>query len=257
MTHKTTMGYQIENCANSTESAIRAQEGGAHRVELCAGIPEGGTTPSYGEIKVARQALSIQLNVIIRPRGGDFLYTPKEVEAMLYDIEMARSLGVDGIVVGCLTAEGRVDKQLMRRFMEAADGLPVTFHRAFDMCRDRQAALEDIIELGCSRLLTSGGAATAMKGVDEIARLVAQAGDRLSIMPGCGILPANISEIALRTGAREFHFSGRSAEDSPMCYRHPGVSMGGTVTIDEYRREVTDPHKIAAAVEALAHLSPH
>ena len=121
--------YRIENCAGSAESARRAELGGAYRVELCAGLPEGGTTPSYGEILTARRAISIKLNVIIRPRSGDFLYTPIEVEAMLADIRMARELGADGIVVGCLTADGAVDKPLLRRFVEAAEGLPVTFHR--------------------------------------------------------------------------------------------------------------------------------
>lgn len=245
------MEYRIENCANCAESARRAEMGGAYRVELCAGMPEGGTTPSYGEIRATRGLIDIKLNVIIRPRGGDFLYTSLEVETMLYDIEMARSLGVDGIVVGCLTAEGEVDKATMRRLIEAADGLPVTFHRAIDMCRDRGRALEDIIELGCARVLTSGGAATAMAGADEIARLVAQARGRIIVMPGSGVNPSNVAELARKTGAHEFHFSGRSLEDSPMRYRHPGVSMGGTVTIDEYRRELTDPDKIRAAVEAL------
>lgn len=246
------MKYRIENCANCAESARRAALGGAYRVELCAGMPEGGTTPSYGEIRAARALIDIKLNVIIRPRGGDFLYMPLEVKTMLYDIEMARSLGVDGIVVGCLTAEGDVDKATMRQLIEAAGGLPVTFHRAIDMCRDRARALEDIIELGCARVLTSGGAATAMDGADEIARLVAQARGRIIVMPGSGVNPSNVAELARRTGAHEFHFSGRSGEDSPMRYRHEGVSMGGTVTIDEYRRELTDPAKIRAAVEALA-----
>lgn len=251
------MEYRIENCAGSAESARRAQLGGAYRIELCAGLPEGGTTPSYGEILATRRAVDIQLNVIIRPRAGDFLYSPLEVEAMLSDIQMARQLGVDGIVVGCLTPEGEVDKPLLRRFVEASAGLPVTFHRAIDVCRDPARALEDIIEAGCARVLTSGGKATALEGAETIAQLVRQAGDRIIIMPGAGVTPENIAELAHRTGAREFHFTGRVPEPSPMRYRHEGVSMGGTVTIDEYAYLFTDPQKIASAREALAALDQH
>ena len=243
--------YRIENCAGSAESARRAELGGAYRVELCAGLPEGGTTPSYGEILTARRAINIKLNVIIRPRSGDFLYTPIEVEAMLADIRMARELGADGIVVGCLTADGAVDKPLLRHFVEAAEGLPVTFHRAIDVCQDRAQALEEIIEAGCARVLTSGGAASAPEGADAIAALVKQAADRIIIMPGAGVTPENVADLARKTGAREFHFSGRTVEQSPMHYRHKGVSMGGTVTIDEYAYLFTDPKKIRQAVEAL------
>ena len=243
--------YRIENCAGSAESARRAELGGAYRVELCAGLPEGGTTPSYGEILTTRRAINIKLNVIIRPRSGDFLYTPIEVEAMLADICMARELGADGIVIGCLTADGAVDKPLLRLFVEAAEGLPVTFHRAIDVCQDRAQALEDIIEAGCARILTSGGAASAPEGAEAIAALVKQAAGRIIIMPGAGVTPENVADLARKTGAREFHFSGRTAESSPMHYRHEGVSMGGTVTIDEYAYLFTDPKKIRQAVEAL------
>ncbi len=246
------MEYRIENCAGSAESARRAQAGGAYRVELCAGLPEGGTTPSYGEIVATRRAIDIKLNVIIRPRAGDFLYMPLEVESMLEDIKMARQLGVDGIVLGCLTPEGEVDKSLLARFVEAAGGLPVTFHRAIDMCRNPFRALEDIIEAGCARVLTSGGKATALEGAEVIAQLVKQSGERIIIMPGSGVTPENIAELAQRTGAKEFHFTGRVPEPSPMRYRHEGVSMGGTVTIDEYAYLFTDPNKISGALEALS-----
>lgn len=251
------MEYRIENCAGSAESARRAQLGGAYRIELCAGLPEGGTTPSYGEIVAARRAVDIKLNVIIRPRAGDFLYSPLEVEAMLEDIKMARQLGVDGIVVGCLTPDGEVDKTLLRRFVEAVGDLPVTFHRAIDVCRDPSVALEDIIETGCARVLTSGGKATALEGAEVIAQLVKQAGDRIIIMPGAGVTPENIAQLARITGAKEFHFTGRVPEPSPMRYRHEGVSMGGTVTIDEYAYLFTDPKKISGALEALASLDEH
>lgn len=248
------MKYRIENCANSAESAVRAELGGAYRVELCAGMPEGGTTPSYGEIKVAREAIGIKLNVIIRPRGGDFCYSARELEVMRYDIEMARSLGVDGLVFGCLTPSGDVDVEAMRGLMTAAGDTPVTFHRAIDMCRDMSQALEDIVALGCRRVLTSGGAATAFEGIDRLAHLVRLAAGRIIIMPGSGVGAANIARLAQETGAVEFHFSARVDEDSPMIYRHEGVSMGGTVIIDEYKRSLTSAKKIREALEVLREL---
>lgn len=240
--------YLIENCANSAESAARAQEGGAGRVELCAGIPEGGTTPSYGEIKAARKALTTtRLHVIIRPRGGDFCYTKQEQDIMVDDVIMARELGADGIAVGCLTPEGDVDVPAMGRIMLAARGISVTFHRAFDVCRNPFEAMETLIQLGCSRILSSGQAATAPEGVEMLHKLVEKAGGRIIIMPGCGINPGNIADVARATGAHEFHFSGRSRVESGMVYRKEGVSMGGTVTVEEYGRMVTDPEKIRAA----------
>ena len=179
---------KIEICANSVESAVKAQEGGAYRVELCAGIPEGGTTPSFGEIRMARQLLQhTKLHVIIRPRGGDFLYTQLEQEIMLHDIKVARQLGADGVVFGCLTAEGNVDIPAMKKLMNAVGDMSVTFHRAFDMCREPKEALEQIIELGCHRILTSGTEANAVKGIPTLKELVEQADGRIIIMPGCGV----------------------------------------------------------------------
>lgn len=243
--------YIIENCANSVESAIEAQKGGALRVELCAGIPEGGTTPSYGDILMARKHLDIALHVIIRPRGGDFLYSPLEQEIMLADIRTARQLGADGIVLGCLTTQGEVDMPLMRRMIEEADGMAVTFHRAFDMVRDYSKALENIISLGCQRILTSGGKPTAILGADQLKACRQQAAGRIIIMPGCGVNPGNIRKLAEATGCHEFHFSGRKAMESGMEYRNPEVFMGGEVKVEEYKRDVTDANKIAAALAAL------
>ena len=168
--------FKFEVCANGVESCLAAQEGGADRVELCAGIPEGGTTPSYGEIKTARRMLtSTRLHVIIRPRGGDFLYTPLELERMLADISMCKELGVDGVVFGCLTKDGEVDMDANRRLMQCAEGMSVTFHRAFDMCRNPQKALEDIIALGFDRILTSGQQPDAMSGAPLLKQLNEQA----------------------------------------------------------------------------------
>jgi len=243
---------KIEICANSVESAVKAQEGGAYRVELCAGIPEGGTTPSFGEIRMARQLLQeTKLHVIIRPRGGDFLYTHLEQEIMLHDIKVARQLGADGVVFGCLTAEGEVDVPAMKKLMNAVGDMNVTFHRAFDMCRNPKEALEQIISLGCTRILTSGQEANAVKGIPLLKELVKQADGRIIIMPGCGVNPSNILQIAEEIGTSEFHFSGRSTYESGMIYRNPKVSMGGTVKIEEYQKDVTNPDIVKAALAEL------
>lgn len=244
---------KIEICANSVESAIKAQEGGAYRVELCAGIPEGGTTPPFGDMRMARQMLhQTKLHVIIRPRGGDFLYSPLEQEIMLHDIKVARQLGADGVVFGCLTAEGDVDMVAMKKLMNAVGDMNVTFHRAFDMCKDPFIALEQIIELGCTRILTSGQESNAVKGIPLLKELVKQADGRIIIMPGCGVNPENIKQIAEETNATEFHFSGRSSYESDMIFRNPKVSMGGTVKIEEYQRDVTNPEIVKAALAELA-----
>lgn len=240
-------GYQIEICANSAESAFLAQLGGADRVELCAGMPEGGTTPSIGEIRAARKLLDKSvLHVIIRPRGGDFLYSDLEAAIMCEDIRSAREAGADGVVLGCLTPEGSVDVDRMRVFMEAAEGMNVTFHRAFDMCVDPKQALEQLVSLGCGRILTSGQESSAEKGIPVLADLVRQAGGRIIVMPGCGIRESNIAGIARDTGATEFHLSGRGKVESGMVFRNARVSMGGTVCIDEYHRDRTDPAIVAS-----------
>jgi len=244
---------KIEICANSVESAVKAQEGGAYRVELCAGIPEGGTTPSFGDIRMARQLLQqTKLHVIIRPRGGDFLYSKLELDIMLHDIKVARQLGADGVVFGCLTAEGNVDVPAMKMLMNAVGDMSVTFHRAFDMCKNPQEALEQIIALGCNRILTSGQEPNAVKGIPLLKELVKQADGRIIIMPGCGVNPSNILQIAEETGASEYHFSGRSTYESGMIYRNPKVSMGGTVKIEEYEKDVTNPDIVKAALAELA-----
>ncbi len=244
--------YKFENCANSVESCLEAQRAGIDRVELCAGIPEGGTTPSYGDILVARKLLTTtKLHVIIRPRGGDFLYSDVEKEIMLEDVRMSRRLGVDGVVFGALTAEGDVDMEFMRQLMKEAEGMSVTFHRAFDVCRDPFLALEQIIELGCHRILTSGQMPKAEEGVELLHELVERASERIIIMPGCGVNASNIAHIAEATGAREFHFSGRSKRESGMLFRKSRVSMGGAVVIDEYSRDVTDVEIVKETIDRL------
>lgn len=241
--------YKFEICANSVASCIAAQEGGADRVELCAGIPEGGTTPSFGMIWNARESIDIALNVIIRPRGGDFLYNESELAEMLFDISAAKELGVDGLVFGCLNPDGSVDMENMALLMEAAGDTPVTFHRAFDHTSDPFKALEDIISLGCRRILTSGCRPTAMEGAEMLAQLVEKAGDRIIIMPGCGVNESNIAEIARLSGAREFHFSAREFVESSMVFRNPKVAMGSEE--DPYGTVQTTARRVAATIEPL------
>ena len=246
------MKYKIEICTNSVTSCLQAQKGGAYRVELCAGIPEGGTTPSYGEIAVARELLDIKLNIIIRPRGGDFLYSDVEHQTMLHDIRMAKKLGVDGVVIGCLTADGKIDMQRNKELIDAAHGMSVTFHRAFDMCKNPFEALEQIISLGCDSILSSGQQPTAMEGVTLLSELIAKADGRITIMPGSGVNESNIAAIAQKTKATEFHFSAREPIDSKMQYRNPNLKMGGTVlSIDEYVQNITSAEKVKQTIDKL------
>ena len=241
--------YRFEICANSVASCVAAQEGGADRVELCAGIPEGGTTPSYGMIRNARECIDIALNVIIRPRGGDFMYSESEIQEMIFDIHAAKELGADGLVFGCLKPDGTVDMAAMSRLMEAAGDTPVTFHRAFDHTNDPFKALEDIISLGCVRILTSGCRPTALEGAELLSRLVEKAGERIIIMPGCGVRENNIAEIARLSGAREFHFSARESVESGMIFRNPEVAMGSED--DPYGYVLTTARRVAATIEPL------
>ncbi len=239
----------IEICANSAQSCVEAEKGGATRVELCAGIPEGGTTPSYGEIKMSQQLTSdIDINVIIRPRGGDFLYTETEVNSMLLDIEMCKQLGVHGVVFGCLTEDGNIDVKLMKRLIEAAKPLSVTCHRAFDVCKDPFLALEQLIELGCDRILTSGQQSDAVKGIPLIKQLVEKSAGRIIIMPGCGVRENNISLIEKETGATEFHTSARSIVYSKMKYRNENVPMGSNIVSSEFETVQTDREKVTLYV---------
>lgn len=237
----------IEICANSAQSCVEAEAGGARRVELCAGIPEGGTTPSCGEIRTAQElTASIDINIIIRPRGGDFLYTGAEIRSMLLDIELAKELKVHGVVFGCLTETGDIDVPLLHRLVAAARPLSVTFHRAFDVCRDPFVALEQIIGAGCDRILTSGQQSDAVKGIPLIAELVRRAAGRIIIMPGCGVREENIAQIEAATGATEFHSSARNIVRSRMAYRKEAVPMGSSAVTSEFETMQTDRRKVAA-----------
>ena len=243
----------LEICTGSYDGVLTAARCGAARVELCSGLDEGGLTPSAGLIRSVCALEGIRKHVLIRPRGGDFLYTPEELRIMETDIRMAHELGADGVVVGALTADGDVDEEAAERLVEAAGGMSVTFHRAFDLCADPFAALESIIRLGFHRLLTSGRAATAEKGIPLLRQLVEQAAGRISVMPGCGVGPGNAALILREAGAREIHASARERMDSRMRYRLNDVTMGKNDS-DEYSRLETSEEKVRDIVQSLAGL---
>lgn len=262
-------GGILEVCTGSLTSVLHAAEGGAQRIELCSGLDEGGLTPSLGLMHAAMQVEGPKKHVLIRPRGGDFLYSETEQDIIVDDIFAARRAGADGVVVGALTAEGDVDVDACRRFMDAAKGeyvdfaegdldeayfLPpvsVTFHRAFDLCRDPKAALETIIDLGFNHILTSGQAATAETGIPLLKTLVEQAAGRIVIMPGCGVNAGNAAKIIAETGATEIHASARLVWPSQMIFWHPGVSMGVPGS-DEYATKETDVSTVRKIVESIS-----
>ncbi len=235
----------IEICLDSVDSAIAAQEGGADRVELCDNLFEGGTTPSLGTIRLARRKLSIGLNVLIRPRGGDFCYSETEFEVMKEDILLCGAEGVDGVVIGILNPDGTVDETRMNQLIEIASPMSVTFHRAFDMTNDPFSALEIIIDLGCDRILTSGAENTVPEGLENLAALVEKAGDRIIIMPGNGISERNFQKVVERTGAREYHIYVHSDVPGKMRYQPDWVFMGGVLRQPEFSNRYTDESRVA------------
>lgn len=240
----------IEICVEGVDGLLAAQQAGADRVELCASLLEGGLTPSFGVVRVALERATIPFHVIVRPRGGDFLYSEAEFSSMVEDVARLREMGVAGVVVGCLTADGRIDEDRMAELVRAAGPLNVTCHRAFDMTRDPSEALEALIRLGVSRVLTSGQRDTVEEGAGLLADLVEAAGERIIIM-GCGGLTAsNIGEMRRRTGLTELHFAALKDVPSEMVYRNPKVGMGGTDLDREYRNTITDTMAVAATIQA-------
>jgi len=245
------MNFRLEICADSVESAITAQTAGADRVELCNNLYEGGTTPSFGTIASARENLSIQLHVLVRPRGGDFLYSDLEFDIMRRDIDLCGEAGVDGIVTGILSPDGTIDIERTRKLIDLAQPMSVTFHRAFDMCSDPVRGLEDIISTGASRVLTSGQRNKAPEGFELLRKLVKHAGKRIIVMPGSGLNESNIAATARQTGAFEFHLSGRKTAISSMTFRREGVFLGGVSGIDEYSGKIADAEKIIKIINIL------
>lgn len=241
------MNYQLEVIAFSAESCTAIEISGAHRIELCDNPAEGGTTPSYGMIRKARSLVNIELYPMIRPRGGDFLYTDDEFEIMKADIRTCKELGCDGVVIGLLNSDGTVDADRCKWLTDLAYPLGVTFHRAFDRTREAKEAMETIINCGCERILTSGLRPTATEGAGLIAELVKAADKRIIIMPGSGIRSNNIAALVQKTGAVEFHTSARIQKSSLMDYQNPFMN-------DSFQTVVADTTEIKAIVSILQKL---
>ena len=235
---------ELEICVDSVESSVAAQQGGAQRVELCSALSEGGLTPSVGLIRAVRSRVHLGVMVMIRPRGGDFLYSAEELESMRDDIVAAREAGADGVVFGLLTADGEIDVQHTTELVELARPMQVTFHRAIDMTPDMGRALEDVIRTGANRILTSGGEANATLGSERLAGLVQAASGRIAVMVCGNVRPENLHQIAGSTGAREFHAALRTPAPSPVTFRNRNLSMGEPGN-DEYLRYVVLPEDVA------------
>ena len=234
---------KTELCAYSVEACQIAARLGVNRVELCASPAEGGVTPSLATIERVAKIPNLDLSVMIRPRGGDFLYSDEEFETMLQDIDYARRAGATGVVFGILTADGRVDIERTRQLVEASNGMETTFHRAVDMTSDYEQAVEDVITAGCTRILTSGGYDKAIDGWDNIARGVARAAGRIEIMAGSGVVADNAQRL-LEAGVDALHFSAKRMILGGMEYRNPRISMGGSAAVDEFSLRTVDEQEV-------------
>ncbi|CAH0532838.1 Copper homeostasis protein CutC [Vibrio stylophorae] len=239
----------LEVCTDSMESLPLAKAGGAQRIELCSALALGGLTPSYGLMQQAGR-FDLPCYAMIRPRQGDFLFINADVEIMLADIHAAKQAGLAGVVIGALTAQGDIDMTICRDLMKAAQGMGVTFHRAIDHCRDWQGALEQVIELGCERILTSGQAANAALGINTLKAMVEQAKGRLDIMAGAGVNANNAKEIVTQTGVTELHLSGKTMRNSNMQFHQTQATMG-QADCDDFAIPVTSSEAIQAVVSAL------
>lgn len=245
--------FTLEVCVDSVESALAAWKGGASRLELCGNLVIGGTTPSPALYEGIRKHSDIRIHALVRPRFGDFCYTQEEFQVILREVQMYRSLGAEGVVVGVLQPDGSLDLERMKRLVEAAGDLSVTLHRAFDVCRNPERTLEEARRLGIATILTSGQRNTCLEGADLLAKLVKEAGDGLEILIGSGVNAQAIQTLQPRTGARAFHMSGKKTLDSAMTYRKQGVSMG-LPSLGEYELWRTDEEEIRRAREVLEEL---
>lgn len=242
--------YMLEVCVDSVESAIAAEKGGAKRLELCSNLIIGGTTPTMSLFRAVRDAVSIKMHVLIRPRFGDFCYTDAEFKIIRDEVRQFRELGADGVVIGILAPDGSFDMERMGNLMEEAKGMKVTVHRAFDVCKDPVRGLEDCILLGADIILTSGQKENCLSGAPLLRKLKEIAGGRIQILAGAGVNAANLEEICRVTGLNQFHMSGKVVLDSSMQYRREGVPMG-LPGISEFSIWRTDGEEIRKAVEVL------
>lgn len=238
----------VEAAVDSVASAVAAERGGARRLELCDGLSDGGTTPSAGMITAVKAAVRIPVFVIVRPRGGGFVYSDIELGVMRIDIEAARMLGADGVVVGTLTRDARIDAQQLRVLRDAAAGLPVTFHRAFDLVRDQEEALEALIAQGVTRVLTSGGAPTAIDGATAIGALARRAAGRIHVMAGGGIREEHAQELVQRTRVREIHVRAARVLEAPITGAREGIRFRKAFPASEQAWEETSERRVAEIV---------
>lgn len=245
------MSILVEACVDSVQGAIAAEHAGAGRLELCANLVEGGTTPSGGMMRAVHRCVGIPVFAIVRPRGGDFLYDAADIEVMLRDIEFAKSCDIHGIVSGALNPNGTIDEDGTSALIEAAHPLPFTFHRAFDVTRDLDESLDALQALGVHRVLTSGGAATALEGSEMIARLVRRGGDRIVVMAGGGVRHDNAADVVKATKVKEVHLRGARRLEGRMAFRTPRVHISRSFVPDEYAWDVTDGAEIGAVVKAV------
>jgi len=245
------MNYEIEVCSFSLDSCLAAERAGADRIDLCGGFSEGGTTPSLGLIEVAKTFCQLPMFVMIRPRGGDFLYTETEWRTMEADVRWAKKAGADGLVAGFLTPEGRIDMERWKTFLSWADPLPVTFHRAFDMTPDPLQALDDLLAVGgCSRILTSGQQPSVAQGIPLLKQLQERAGDQIRIMAGAG-MKAELIPSLVSAGIKSVHLTGKGAVMSAMSFRQPKVSMASSTWTDEYIRFETKEEQVRKVKEEI------
>jgi copper homeostasis protein len=244
----------LEICVDSVESALAAEHGGAHRVELCSSLPDGGLTPSWGLIATVRKAISIGLQVMVRPRSGDFCYSDDEFEIMRLDILACKDLNADGVVFGILDLDGNVDLPRTRQLVELAAPMKVTFHRAFDMSCDLFQSLRDLQTAGVHCVLTSGGRQTAAEGTATLRRLVDAAGGKIGIMAGGGIEEHNVPALIAHSGVREIHASLKFPVPSPMRYQNTTISLG-TSKGREYQRFVVQRHKVQELLQVATNRS--
>lgn len=238
----------MEVCVECVDSALNAARGGAKRIELCSGLSDGGTTPSVGLLRVVKQLVKVPVFVMIRPRPGDFLYSDHEMEIMKTDLRILKENGADGFVFGILLKDGSVDKERCQELVDLSRPLPVTFHRAIDVANNILQALEDIISIGCDRVLTSGGESNALEGTPTIRKMVEQSAGRMTVMPGGGITERNLRRILDESGADEFHASARSSFQSSMQHTNPAVSMSAPIVANDSCIKVTNRDRVKTMI---------
>ena len=244
----------LEVCVDSVESAVNAEAGDADRIELCGDLIVGGITPSLALFERIREKIDIPIHVLLRPRFGDFLYSDEEMEVLIRQAKAFAKAGADNLVIGCLTPDGRLDLEAMKRIIDAADGTPINLHRAFDMCRDLDEALEDAKQLGIVSILTSGGYASALEGLEVLDRLKKNSGN-IDIMAGAGMNAKNIKYMMENSSLTAFHMSGKKTLQSKMEYRNLRVNMG-LPTLSEYEIIQTDENEIRAAKLVMNMVNP-